>query len=82
MKITPYLSNLDLEDIESLYIIIKAVPIENGFAPAVVIVSPEDDYILTLDELNCLIDGLEIAEEKIGEVINYIINTKTFGEFE
>lgn len=82
MKITPYFSNLDLEDIESLYIIVKAVPIENGFAPAVVIVSPEDDYVLTLDELNCLIDGLEIAEEKIGEVVNYIINTKTFGEFE
>jgi len=82
MKITPYLSNLDLEDIESLYIIVKAVPIENGFAPAVVIVSPDDDYPLTLDELNCLIDGLEIAEEKVGEVINYIINTKTFGEFE
>lgn len=82
MKITPYFSNIDLEDIESLYIIVKAVPIENGFAPAVVIVSPEDDYVLTLDELNCLIDGLEIAEEKVGEVINYIINTKTFGDFE
>lgn len=82
MKITPYFSNIDLEDIESLYIIIKAVPIENGYAPAVVIVSPDDGYVLTLDELNCLIDGVEIAEEKVGEVVNYIINTKTFGDFE
>lgn len=79
MKIVPYRPSSDLEDIESLYIIIKAIPFEDTFAPAVVIISPEDDYILTLDELNCLMDGIEIAGEKISEIINYIVNNKTFG---
>ena len=83
MKIVPYKDKLDLEDIQSLYIIIKAVPFDGGFAPAMVIVSPENEHILTLDELHCLMDGIEIAQEKISEIIDYIINTKTFrGPFE
>lgn len=78
MRILPYDSDESLEDIDSLYIIIKSVPFEDSFAPAVVIVSPEDGYTLKMDELNCLMDGIEIAEEKISEVINYILHTKTF----
>lgn len=78
MRIIPYDSDESLEDIDSLYIIIKAVPFEDTYAPAMVIVSPEDQYKIDIDELNCLMDGIEIAEEKIGEIINYILNTKTF----
>lgn len=79
MKIVPYTNNSHLEDINSLYIIIKAVPFENEYAPAMVIVSPDDGYNLELDELNCLMDGIEIAQEKISEIINFIIHTKAFG---
>ena len=83
MKITPYSEKVDLEDINSLYIIVKAVPFEKSYAPAMVIVSPENSYTLTLDELHCLMDGIEIAQEKVSEIIDYIINTKTFkGPFE
>ena len=78
MRIIPYDSDESLEDIDSLYIIIKAVPFEDTYAPAMVIVSPEDQYKIDIDELNCLMDGIEIAEEKISEIINYILNTKTF----
>jgi len=78
VKITPYIDKIDLEDLNNLYIIIKAVPFEKSFAPAMVIVSPENSYTLTLDELHCLMDGIEIAQEKISEIIDYIINTKTF----
>ena len=78
MKIVPYNSRENLEDLNTLHILIKAVPFENSFAPAMVIVSPDDDYSLNLDELHCLMDGIEIAESKISEIIDYIINTKTF----
>ena len=78
MRIVPYDSDESLEEIDSLYIIIKAVPFEDTYAPAMVIVSPEDQYKIDIDELNCLMDGIEIAEEKISEIINYILNTKTF----
>ena len=78
MRIIPYDSDESLEEIDSLYIIIKAVPFEDTYAPAMVIVSPEDQYKIDIDELNCLMDGIEIAEEKISEIINYILNTKTF----
>jgi hypothetical protein len=78
MKIVPYNSRENLEDLNTLHILIKAVPFENGFAPAMVIVSPDDNYSLNLDELHCLMDGIEIAENKISEIIDYIINTKTF----
>jgi hypothetical protein len=79
LKITPYTDKVDLEDINSLYILIKGVPHENGYAPAMVIVSPDNNYQLTLDELHSLMDGIEIAQEKVSEIIDYIINNKTFG---
>lgn len=79
MRIVSNPDKIDLEDIDTLYIIVKAVPFENGYAPATVIVSPDNDHLLTLDELGCLMDGLEIAQERISEVIDFIINNKTFG---
>lgn len=79
MRIIPYNEKKELEDINSLYIIIKSIPFEQGYAPAVVIVSPDNNHILSLDELHCLMDGIEIAQERISEVIDFIINNKTFG---
>ena len=78
MKIVPYSASEPLEDINTLHVLIKAVPFEHGYAPAMVIVSPDDNYSLNLDELHCLMDGIEIAESKISEIIDYIINAKTF----
>lgn len=79
MRIIPYKEKNDLEDINSLYVLVKSVPFEGGFAPAVVVVSPDNNHILTLDELHSLMDGIEIAQERISEVIDFIINNKTFG---
>ena len=42
MRITSYNSDINLEDIESLQIIVKAVPFEETFVPAFVIMSPAD----------------------------------------
>jgi hypothetical protein len=80
MRIVPFKDKTDLEDINGLYIIIKAVPFENGYVPATVVVSPDNNHILSLDELHCLMDGLEIGQERISEVIDFIINNKTFGD--
>jgi hypothetical protein len=79
VRIIPYKEKNDLEDINSLYVLVKSVPFEGGFAPAVVVVSPDNNHILTLDELHSLMDGIEIAQERISEVIDFIINNKTFG---
>lgn len=78
MRIVPYEGSKSLEELNNLYIVIKAVPFEDSFAPAMVIISPDDNYTISLDELNCLMDGIEIAQEKISEIIAYIMNTKTF----
>lgn len=77
MRIVPYDSSIDLEDLENLYIIIKTVPFEDGFAPIAVIVSSDNAYKIDIEELYCLMDGIQIAQEKISEIIDYIINTKT-----
>jgi len=78
MRIIPFDEAIDVEEIETLSIFIRAIPFESGYAPAMFIESPYNDYSLSLDELNCLMDGIEIAHEKISEIINFIINTKTF----
>ena len=78
MRIIPFDEAIDIEEIETLSIFIRAIPFESGYAPAMFIESPYNDYTLSLDELNCLMDGIEIAHEKVSEIINFIINTKTF----
>lgn len=80
MRITSYNSDIELEDIESLQIIIKAVPFEDSFVPAFVIMSPDDTYPMSIEELNALMDGIEIARSKIDEVINYILRKKIFND--
>ena len=80
MRITSYNSDINLEDIESLQIIIKAVPFEDSYVPAFIIMSPEDKYEMTIDELNSLMDGIEIARNKVDEIITYILRKKIFNE--
>lgn len=75
MRILPYSNDEDLEDIETLTIIVKAVPFEDDYAPAFYISSPSDDYSMKIDELNCLMDGLEIARRAIDEIIDYILKS-------
>ena len=76
MRIIPYDGKEQLEDIESLSIMIKAVPFENGYAPAFVLISPHDDHVITIDEVACLMDGIEIANERMDELIAFILNGK------
>ena len=77
MKITPYDSSVDLEDLNNLYVVVKSVPFRDGLAPAVVLVSSDDEYSIDIEELYCLMDGLQIAQEKVSEIIDFIINVKT-----
>jgi hypothetical protein len=73
MRIVPYEGNLRLEDIESLSILIKAVPFEDSFAPAFVLISPDEDHAITIEEAACLMDGIEIANERIDDLISFIL---------
>lgn len=76
MRIIPYEGNEELEDIESLSIMIKAVPFEGGFAPAFVLIAPDEDHLITIEEAACLMDGIEIANEKVDELIAFILQSK------
>ena len=73
MRIIPYNGEENLEDIESLTIVIKTVPFENGYVPAFFIQSPGEDYPLTLDELNCLMDGIEIAHKSLDQILAFML---------
>lgn len=74
MRIIPYDSDQNLEDIESLSIIIKAVPFEGSYVPAFFIQSPEEEYPMSLDEMNCLMDGVEIAKRSVDQIIAFILS--------
>jgi hypothetical protein len=78
MRIVNYQDNPNLNEIESLAIMIKAIPFENGFVPAFVIISPDDDYSMSIDEINALMDGVEIAQTRLDEIIDYILRNKVF----
>jgi hypothetical protein len=73
MRIIPYDNDQNLEDIESLSIIIKAVPFEDSYVPAFFIQSPEEEYPMSLDEMNCLMDGVEIAKRSVDNIIAFIL---------
>lgn len=73
MRIIPYNGEENLEDIESLTIVIKTVPFENGYVPAFFIQSPGEEYPMTLDELNCLMDGIEIAHKSLDQVLAFML---------
>lgn len=76
MRIVPYESNEDVEEIQSLGIIIKAIPFENGYAPVFALIAPSDDYIITIEEASCLMDGVEIAGLKIDSIIAEMLQSK------
>ena len=78
MRIVNYEDNPNLNEIESLAIMIKAIPFENGFVPAFIILSPDDDYSMSIDEINALMDGVEIAQTRLDEIIDYILRNKVF----
>lgn len=82
MRIVSYPGSQGLDDLESLTITIKAVPFENSYAPVFVIVSPDDNYQISLDELHALMDGVEIAQKKIDDIIDYVLRTKVFKDKE
>jgi hypothetical protein len=82
MRIVPYSGKENVEDLDNLYVIIKAVPFESGFAPAVIIVSPDDNHLLGIEELGALMDGLEIAEERVSEIIDFISHNKMYSSIE
>jgi hypothetical protein len=78
MRISNFDSDIPLHDIQSLSIMIKAIPFENSFVPAFLIISPEDDYEMDIDEINALMDGIEIAKARVDEIIDYILRKKIF----
>jgi hypothetical protein len=78
MKISNYDSEIGLNEIESLSVLIKAVPFEDTFVPAFVIISPEDSYQMNIEEINALMDGVEIAKARLDEIIDYVLRKKIF----
>lgn len=80
MRIVNFDDDTELEDIPSLQIVIKAVPFENNYVPSLVIMSPDQEYPMSIDELNALMDGIEIAKNKIDEIITYVLKIKIFDE--
>ena len=82
MRIVNYETNKDFEEIETLTITIKAIPFEDSYVPAFLITSPDDEYNIKLDEMHCLMDGVEIAQRKIDDIINFILTTKVMPTIE
>lgn len=82
MRIVNYPHDYDLNDVQTLSITIKAVPFEGYFVPAFVMTSPEDDYEITIDELHCLMDGIEIATKKVDDIIDFILQSRVFNQKE
>jgi hypothetical protein len=78
MRISNYDSEINLNEIESLSVMIKAIPFEDSFVPAFLIISPEDNYQMDIDEINALMDGVEIAKARLDEIIDYVLRKKIF----
>jgi len=76
VRIVPYDGDSNIEDIESIALLIKAIPFEDGFVPAYSLVAPSDDYFIKLDEVNCLMDGIEIAQTRIDELIAMMLQSR------
>lgn len=75
MRIVPYLGNDDLNNIESLSIIVKAIPFEGSYVPTFFLSINSEDYEIDLDELTALMDGLEIATKHVDNMINWMIQS-------
>ncbi len=75
MKITPFSQDIDLEDYESLEITIRCITHENEYVPIFYISSPSDNYEMKIEELACLMDGIDIARRNIDEIVNYLLKS-------
>lgn len=82
MRIVNYEGSQDFNEVETLTITIKAIPFEGIYVPAFLITSPDDEYSIKLDEMHCLMDGVEIAQRKIDDIINFILTTKVMPTIE
>lgn len=78
MRIVNYDGDDDIEDVETLSITIKTVPFENGYVPAFIITSPDDEYEISINEMNALMDGIEIATKKVDDIIEFILREKVY----
>lgn len=76
MRIVPYDGEESIEDLDTLGLIIKAIPFEGSFVAAYSMVAPDDSYFITIDEVNALMDGVEIAREKLDELIAIMLQGK------
>jgi hypothetical protein len=76
VRIVPYEGDESLDELETLSIIIKAVPFEDGYAPAFMLVAPTDNHFISIDEANCLMDGVEIASSRLDELIAMMLQSK------
>jgi hypothetical protein len=81
MRIVPYDGDEEIEDIPTLSILIKAIPFEDGYAPAFTLVAPTDDHFISIDEANCLMDGIEIARDRVDELIALMLQSKIAERF-
>jgi hypothetical protein len=75
MRIVPYLGNDDINEIESLSVVIKAIPFEGSFVPTFFLTINNENYEIDLDELTALMDGLEIAMKHVDNMINWAIQS-------
>lgn len=74
--IVPFSGYEDVDEYESLEITIKTVPFQDTRIPIFYISSPSEDYEMTLEELNALMDGVEIAQKNISDIINFLIRPR------
>lgn len=72
-RIVPGPDDSNVSDYETLEICIKSIPFESSFAPVFYISSPSDEYPMTISELACLMDGLEIAKKTIDDIIDFLL---------
>jgi hypothetical protein len=75
-RIIPFSNNEHIDDYETLEIRIKSVPFEDGYAPVFYISSPSDDYIMDIEELGCLMDGIDIARKNVDDIIDVLLRSK------
>lgn len=75
-RIVPFSDNEHVDDYETLEIHVKSIPFEDTYAPVFYISSPDDDYVMSIDELGCLMDGLEMARKNIDDIIDILLKSK------
>lgn len=76
MRIVPYDGDEGIEELDTIGLLIKAVPFEDGFVPAYSMIAPADDYFIKIDEINCLMDGIEIARDRLDDLIAMMLQSK------